>query len=207
MAQPQTYAELQACLLAWLDDSAANINPAECIGLAEARLSRLLNVPEMEATTTLDATGGSAALPVDLREIRTCALAATPYTVLDQQSPAMLRLLYPMNRTGRARAYAISGATLLIGPVPDAACPIRLTYKQALPTLSDAQPSNWLLAKHPDLYVAASLAMAEFRGWNDARLPLLKGWYDELVDEVNLSGNRLRHSGGPMRMASGVVAP
>ena len=29
MAEPQNYAELQACLLAWLDDSAANINPTE----------------------------------------------------------------------------------------------------------------------------------------------------------------------------------
>jgi hypothetical protein len=69
MAEPQTYSELQACLLAWLDNNDANVNPTEVIGLAERRLSRLLNVPEMEATTTLLSTA-PITLPADFREVR-----------------------------------------------------------------------------------------------------------------------------------------
>lgn len=205
MAEPQTYAELQSCLLAWLDDSAANINPTECIGLAERRLTRLLNVPEMEATTTLDASVPSIDLPPDFREARECTLDISPRALLEATAPATLRLLFPSSRAGQPQVYAISGSSLLIAPSPDAAYTIRLVYKQALPALSDANPTNWLLEKHPDLYVAASLAMAEFRGWNDARLPLLKGWYDELIAEVNEAGQRARHASGPIRMRATVT--
>jgi len=205
MAEPQTYADLQSCLLAWLDDSAANINPAECIGLAERRLSRLLNAPEMEVITTLDASAPSIDLPQDLREVRECTLDTSPRVPLEPSSPATLRLLFPSSRVGQPQAYALSGSSLLIAPSPDAAYTIRLVYKQAIPALSDSNPSNWLLAKHPDLYVAASLAMAEFRGWNDARLPLLKSWYDELIEEVNQAGQRARHAAGPIRMRATVT--
>lgn len=205
MAEPQDYAALQACLLAWLDDNEANINPAECIGLAERRLSRLLNVPEMEATTTLDASVATIDLPPDFREVRECTLDTSPRAVIEPTSLATLRLLYPSSRAGQPRAYAISGSSLLIAPAPDAAYTIRLVYKQAIPALSDASPTNWLLLKHPDLYMAASLAMAEFRGWNDARLPMLKAWYDELIEEVNEAGQRARHGGGPMWMRVSVA--
>lgn len=205
MAEPQTYAELQACLLAWLDDSAANINPAECIGLAERRLSRLLNVPEMEVSTTLDASQPTIDLPQDFREVRECTLDMDPRIALEPTAPATLRLLFGSRRVGQPQVYAVSGLSLLVGPAPDASYTIRLVYKQAIPSLSDSRPSNWLLARHPDLYVAASLAMAEFRGWNDARLPLLKSWYDELIAEVNEAGQRARHASGPLRMRATVT--
>jgi hypothetical protein len=205
MAEPQTYAELQACLLAWLDDSAANINPTECIGLAERRLSRLLNMPEMEATATLNAGTGTIDLPADFREVRECTLDGSPARPLEAAAPAALRMLFPSSQTGRPLAYAISGSSLLLGPVPNGTYTIQLVYKQKIPALSDSSPTNWLLAKHPDLYVAASLAMAEFRGWNDARLPLLKGWYDELIQEVNEAGQRARHGAGPIRMRAAVT--
>lgn len=200
MADPQSYAELQACLLAWLDDSAANVNPAECIALAERRLSRLLNVPEMEATTTLDASNPVIALPADFREVRECVLNTGARSPIEPTSLAVLRSTFPSGHAGKPQVYAISGSSLLIAPSPDAAYTITLGYKQGIPALSEADPTNWLLAKHPDLYVAASLAMAEFRGWNDARLPMLKAWYDELVEEVNAAGERARRGGGPLRM-------
>jgi hypothetical protein len=205
MAEPQDYAALQACLRAWLDDTDANINPAECIGLAERRLSRLLNAPEMEAITTLEASPAAIELPQDFREMRECTLDIAPRVALEPTALATLRLLYPASRVGQPQVYAISGSSLLVAPSPDAAYRLRLVYKQAIPALSDASPTNWLLTKHPDLYVAASLAMAEFRGWNDARLPMLKAWYDELIEEVNEAGRRARHASGPIRMRATVT--
>lgn len=205
MAEPQDYAALQACLRAWLDDSDNNINPAECIGLAERRLSRLLNVPDMEVTTTLDASVATIDLPPDFREARECTLDISPRVALEPTSLATLRLLYPSSRVGQPQVYAINGASLLIAPSPDASYTLQLIYKQAIPALSETNPTNWLLIKHPDLYMAAALAMAEFRGWNDARLPMLKTWYDELIEEVNEAGQRARHASGPMRMRATVT--
>jgi hypothetical protein len=205
MAEPRTYAELQACLLAWLDDSGANVNPAECIGLAEARLTRLLDTPEMEAVTTLAVSDGIADLPADFRAVRDCSLTSGARTQLEPTSPAVLHTAFPAGRTGQPQAYAVRGSSLLIAPSPAAACTVKLSYKQAIPSLSDEKPDNWLLIKHPDLYMAASLAMAEFRGWNDSRLPMLKAWYDELVEEVNEAGRRARYAAGPIRMRAAVT--
>lgn len=205
MAEPQNYAALQASLRAWLDDTDANINPTECIGLAERRLSRLLNTPDMEATTTLDASVALIDLPPDFCEVRECTLDIAPRVPLEPTALATLRLLYPSSRVGQPQVYAISGPSLLVAPAPDAAYTIQLVYKRAIPPLSDTSPTNWLLAKHPDLYLAAALAMAEFRGWNDARLPMLKAWYDELIQEVNVAGSRARQASGPIRMRATVT--
>jgi hypothetical protein len=203
MAAPTTYSELQTSLLAWIDNTSANVNPAECIGLAEKRLSRLLNVPEMEATTTLSS-AAPITLPSDFREVRSLALVDSPDVPLDILSVAELKRQYATNIVGSPRAYAITGVTILLGPTPTATVNLTLAYKAPIPTLSDANPTNWLLTKHPDLYLAASLAMAEFRGWNDSRLPMLKGWYDELLGEANEEGKRARFGNGPIRARSSV---
>jgi hypothetical protein len=205
MAEPRTYADLQACLLAWLDDSAANVNPAECIGLAERRLTRLLDTPDMEGKTTLTAASGTIDLPEDFWAMRDCSLATRPATMLEPTSPVLLRAAFPDERPGCPKVYALSGSSLLIGPAPDAPYAITISYKQSIPALSDQNPTNWLLSKHPDLYIAGSLAMAEFRGWNDSRLPMLKGWYDELIAEVNDAGKRARYAVGAIRMRATVT--
>lgn len=205
MAEPRTYAELQACLLAWLDDSAANVNPAECIALAERRLTRLLDTPDMEGKTTLAADSSTIDLPEDFWAMRDCSLATGAGSALEPTSPALLRTAFPDNRPGCPKVYALSGSSLLVGPAPDTPYAITISYKQSIPALSDQNPTNWLLAKHPDLYIAASLAMAEFRGWNDSRLPMLKGWYDELIAEVNDAGKRARYAVGTIRMPARVT--
>ena len=56
MSLPTTYTELKATLLEMVDNSEANIDTARAIALAEKRFNRILNMPEMEATTTLSTT-------------------------------------------------------------------------------------------------------------------------------------------------------
>jgi len=205
MAEPQTYAELQSSLLAWLDDSAANINPTECIGLAEARFNRVLDTPDQEATTTLDGSASSIALPSDYYEVRGLFLNGQYSLPLEALTLNSLKSLYPDNRSGVPVAYAIDGQSIVLGPLPNATCTLGLKYKQAIQPLSDVNPTNWLLTKHPDLYIAASLAMAELRGWNDARLPMIKSWYDEILDEINMAGRKAKIASGPLRMRAAVT--
>jgi hypothetical protein len=204
MSDPQTYAELQASLLAWIDNTDANVNAAECIGLAEARLSRLLNTPDMEAATTLTSAVTPIPLPADFRQVRSLVLTHSPDRALEPLSVAELLNQYPTNAVGDPCAYAVKGLGIILGPSPTATVTIKLAYKAAIPALSDANPTNWLLTKHPDLYLAASLAMAELRGWNDSRLPMLKSWYDELLSEVNEEGKRARYGNGPIHARASV---
>lgn len=65
---------------------------------------------------------------------------------------------------------------------------------RTITALSTGSPTNWLLTSHPDLYLYASLAQAEFRGWNDERLPMIKGLVDQLLADVNTAELRRRRA-------------
>lgn len=118
---------------------------------AEAEFNRTLRTPEMETRAILTVTGELTALPADFLELRFIFQEASPDRVLKSMSPAgMLSTYY--GRSGCPEAYTIEGNTLRVGPVGNAT--LEIVYYQPLPALSDAQVSNWLLAKHPDLYVA-----------------------------------------------------
>lgn len=203
MGAPSTYAELQASVLAWIDDSDANVNVAECIALAEARFNRKLDMPEMEATTTLTA-AASTSLPTDLWQVRSLHIEADPRVLLEPVSLAVLRGRYNAQTTGQPQVYAIVGQALIFGPAPDSAYGLSLVYKQSITPLSDAAPTNWLLTKYPDLYVVASLMMAEARGWNDPRASSLKPWWDEIMEEVAEAGRKYKTGGAPVRLRSSV---
>jgi hypothetical protein len=62
----------------------------------------------------------------------------------------------------------------------------QITYKRALPALSNTITTNWLLTRAPDAYLFGALVHAEFYGWNDERLPLIKSALDEMIEEMRL---------------------
>lgn len=195
MASPATFDALQAAIKAWIDDAA--IDASECIGLAEARLNRLLTGPEMDASATVTPIAGAADLPADFVELRAIYLSADLRVRLESAPLGIVQGLQAL--TGVPSIYCVTGGAIQIAPIPDADYPIVLTYRRTVPPLSSTSPTNWVLARHPDLYLAAALAVAEFKGWNDERLPMLKSWYDELLAEVNTVGTKARRA-GPIRL-------
>ncbi len=203
MAAPTTYAELQASILAWIDDSSANVNPTECIAMAEARMNRVLRAPQMETSTTLTA-AASVDLPGDFLSFRAVYLETDPRVVLEPVTPTVLRQRYNAQTTGQPEVYTITGSVMNFGPEPDSAYDISVIYKAKIPALSDSVTTNWLLAAHPDIYIVASLMMAEMRGWNDQRASTLKPWWDEMLAEVNQASNAYQYGSAPLRLRSSV---
>lgn len=72
-------------------------------------------------------------------------------------------------------------------------------YWKKLAALSDANPSNFLLLKHPDLYRYVSLVSAEAWVKNDPRTKLWAKLADNIVKEVQGADVEERTSGGPIR--------
>jgi len=66
---------------------------------------------------------------------------------------------------------------------------------QKIPARSDAVPSNWLLAAHPDIHLFGSLVEAEMFGVNDERTPAWKARRDEIFDEIEKLTNKTRGAG------------
>jgi hypothetical protein len=164
-----TYAELQAAIGNWLDHGLFAARIPEFIALFEAAANRRLRVREQEATATLTPSSGAVALPADYLAWRRVTWTGSPRVELQYVHPSYLQAAYPSSPTDVPRIFTIEGTTLKIRPLDGT--PLELDYFQKVPALSDAAPSNWLLAAHPDVYLFGSLVEAEMFGVNDERAP------------------------------------
>ena len=188
-----TYAELQAAVGNWLDHSLFAARVPEFIALFEAAANRRLRVREQEATATLTPSAGAVALPADYLAWRRMTWTGTPRVELQYVHPSYLQAAYPSSPTDVPRIFTIEGTTLKIRPLDGT--PLELDYFQKIPALSDAAPSNWLLAAHPDVYLFGSLVEAEMFGVNDERAPAWKARRDEIFDEIERLTNKTRGAG------------
>jgi hypothetical protein len=167
------------------DDSLESAIP-RFIYLAEARFDRLLYPLNDEVTASLAlATGASSvSLPSDYKTVRTLYQGTSPSAVLTQLGPDDFRSKYLDSQPGTPCDYAIQGGSILIGPEADADYTLTLTYIQGIPTLSEANQTNWLIEAHPDLYFFGALMYAELHGWNDDRAHDFDGAVDRIIAEI-----------------------
>ncbi len=201
-----TYDELKDAVGEWLarpgDATLAPFVPV-FIALAEARLNRRLRLRAMETRTTLALAGVLTALPADFLEVKTLRQAAGPRTALAYAPPAVLDAIDSRTPAGRPRAYTLSGDSLRVAPAPAGPCELELTYVRRLPPLSDVQPTSWLLAAAPDVYLYGSLLeAAPFLG-DDERAVLWSAAFEAAVDALVEADARDRVGAAP---AVGVVA-
>jgi hypothetical protein len=195
-----TYSDLSAAIVDFMQDSNQSTKVDTYIALAEARFNRVLDTPDQQSSTTLDGSTTSIALPSDYYEVRGLYLNGQYTLPLEALTMNALKALYPDNLSGVPVAYAVDGPNIILGPLPNATCTLKLNYKQKIQGLSATNTTNWLLTKHPDLYLLGCLVAAELRGWNDGRLPMLKAAVDEMIEEINEAGKKAKIASGPLRM-------
>ena len=136
------------------------------------------------------------ALPSDFLSIRSIYIDS-PRIELDYLPPHELREKWG-SASGTPRNYSIVGNELIFGPEPSQQFTVKMTYRRDLTPLSASNQTNWLLEKHSDIYLFAALAHAEFYGWNDERLPLIKGQLDEWIALLNKQGVEKAAGGTPL---------
>lgn len=154
-----TYAELQAAVANWLVRADLTARIPEFITLAEARLNRLLRTRLSEAEASLTTTVGqrSVALPAGFTEpLRLWLERADGREELPFLDPS---LMAATARRGAPGAWTVDGATVAFDRPCDEAYTLTLRMLKAF-ALSDATPTNALLAGFPDIYLFATLAEA-----------------------------------------------
>jgi hypothetical protein len=177
-----TYSELQSAVENWLSHTLFTARVPEFIALFEATANRKLRVRQQEAVATLTPSAGAVSLPADYLDWRRLTFTGSPRVELDYVEPSWLQAAYPTIPAGIPTVFTIEGATLTIAPVSDT--PLELLYFQKIAALSDTNPTNWLIAAHPDLYLFGAMVEAEMFGVNDERMPLWKSRRDEIFDEI-----------------------
>jgi len=200
-----TYQGLRLSVADWLDRDDLTSRIPDFIRLAEAKFRRDLIMPDMETSITITP-AASVPLPVDFDSMRSLGIAGFP--AMRQRTPADFGALgvTPVGTpyTGLPTEFMIAAGTMSFWPTPDRTYSMTMLYRANLPSLSTLTASNWLLDKHPDAYLYATLLQAELYGWNDARLPLIQTGLDEVMMSITMSGTRKRYGSGPLQMKTTV---
>ncbi len=188
-----TYSELKTAVENWLNHQLFTSRVPEFIALFEACANRRLRVRQMETSSNLTPSSGSATLPSDYLAWRRVTWTGSTRVELEYVHPSYLQAAYPDSASATPRVFTIEGSTLKIRPVDGTA--LEFDYYEKIDALSDAATTNWLLTAHPDLYLFGSLVEAELFGVNDERAPLWKARRDEIFDEIEKLSNKTRGTG------------
>ena len=202
----ETYSGLKEFLIDHLElDDSTVLQLPSLIRLAEYRLDRMVLGVGREAVTTLATVAAEqgVTLPSDFRQAKQVKIAGDQTTgyPLEQVTQNVVETYdYP----GKPVAYAIVGSRLLMGPIPDAAYTLTLTYLQRLAPLTDDRQSNWLLASNADAYVYMACSTIHKHLGDSENAALNFTAASQVIDEINRQATRQRNS-APMRLRSPVV--
>ena len=195
------YTDLIASLPNWTKRAdLASLYP-DFVTLAEARIGRDVRVQAQIVTATLTTTSGTrgVTLPTDFLEAQSVTVSSvSPVATLTAVVPEYLNRRYPDDyQAGQPVLYSISGTSLLLGPTPDAAYDIALTYYARFDGL-EANSTNWLMTNHPGIYLSAVMAEASIYTMEDAGMWNAK--YQGEVSALHQSDDESKRSGSAMRV-------
>lgn len=157
-----TYSDLQTEIAAWLRRSDLSAEIPGFIALAEAQMNRRLRVRPMLARLAQTWSAEYQDLPADFlaeREVTVLDGGGAPRPI-DYLAPDQIDISIRTNAPARPRFYGLYGAQIRLSPPPDKAYSGQLIYLQAIPALSNANPTNWMLQRHPDAYLYGALAQS-----------------------------------------------
>ena len=188
-----TFSELKSAVASWLarDDLSANI--ADFIALFEAAANRRLRVRQMETTASLAPSAGAAMLPADYLAWRRLTWTGDRRRELEYVHPSYLQAAFPDASSGVPRLFTIEGSTLKIRPTDGTA--LEFGYFQKVPALSDAAPSNWLLAAHPDLYLFGALTEAQGFNVDPDKMAMWGSRRNDIFEEIDKLDGKTRGAG------------
>ncbi len=188
-----TYSELKSAIENWLNHQLFTARVPEFITLFESTGNRRLRVRQQETSAPLTPTSGEVSLPSDYLAWRKVAWTGTPNIVLQYVEPNYFQAAYPTAAANTPSIFTIEGSTLKINTTSSTG--LTFLYFGKVAALSDANPTNWLLLAHPDIYLFGSLVEAELFGVNDERFPLWKARREEIFDEIEKLSNKTRGAG------------
>jgi hypothetical protein len=151
------YDDLKSAVTNWMARVDVAGDAADFITLAEARLNRELDPIELDAAIT----GTTGSRDIDIASLscdRPISLFLAQAGLNEAEITPKAPGTFPLSAVaGRPRYWAKDGSKISFDRALDADYPFRFRFSQKF-GLSDQAPVNWLLANHPDVYLAAVLA-------------------------------------------------
>tara|TARA_R110002020_G_scaffold7935_6_gene32599 strand:+ start:6906 stop:7535 length:630 start_codon:yes stop_codon:yes gene_type:complete len=204
-----TNAQLKTAVANWLDRSDLTTRIPEFITLAEAKFNRVIRQPDMiTRKDDFSIAGRYTTLETDTLEVLRIVLDVDPPVTLEYlTNEEIAELRRELSSTGKPSYFTIIGGSsnqLEVLRSPDKTYTASIVYYTRIPALDADGDSNWLLASHPDIYLFGALMEAEPYLKNDERV-IFATRLETALAELNLQGERERHTGGSLRMRSRVL--
>lgn len=198
-----SYSALRSSIADWLNrDDLTSVIP-DFISLAEAQIERKLPTQKMVKRSTATIDTPFSALPSDFLAAKSLVLTATapvrPLTFLTEDELDAKKYIY--RTTGTPQYFALIGNQIEVLPPPDTGYAAELTYVATLAKLSDSNVSNWVLERHPDVYLYGSLLQAAPYLRDDERIGVWSSIYQNAINDMIVQDERASFSGGRLAMA------
>ena len=211
------YAALQTAIGSWLNRADLAGAIPDFITLAEAQMLRRIKKAKTEGLMLprkMVTQNAQFAIATEYAALPTDFLGPLSFTIdakavqLDYVSPE--NLAYLKQKRGITATpdvpgvYSIVGAEFQFLPVPDQSYSGNLFYWQKPAALSAGNPSNWILADHPDAYLYGALTQAAPYLMDDTRAQMWAGLFAAAVEEL-LAADPLPNDRSWLRMDSAVT--
>jgi hypothetical protein len=198
-----SFSELKSSIADWLNRGDLTAVIPDFISLAEAQMERRLPTQKMvkRANATIDTP--FFAIPADLLSVKSLVLTSTapvqPLVFLTEDELDAKKYVY--RTTGKPLYFALVGNQIEVLPAPDAEYTAEITYVATLAKLSDSNTSNWVLARHPDVYLYGALLQAAPYLRDDERVGLWSSQYQTAIEDMLIQNERAAFSQGRTAMA------
>ena len=211
------YADLQAAIGNWLNRQDLASAIADFITVAEAQMLRRFKQAMSEGVMlprSMVANNAAFAIAAEYVNLPTDFLGVLSFSIdslavqLDYVGPQ--NLVYLKQKRGITATRDVPGVFTIIGsqfqflPVPDQSYAGNLFYWQKPTPLSNANPSNWILANHPDVYLYGALTASAPYLMDDGRVPVWGGLFTAAIEDV-LKSDPLPNDRAWLRMESGLT--
>lgn len=178
-----TYSDLSTAVYSRLNRDAVTVDYNVAIALAEAEINRRLAlkpVRPMHTHSTATISTEYVAQPTDMLDVDSLAIAGTP---VQSTSPQNIEDMRPRD-PAKPEFYAFVGSEIRFYPAPDTSYTLDLIYWAKVPNLNSTDTTNWLLARHPDVYFHGVLAHL-YQQYNDPEAASEQaGLFDAAIDKV-----------------------
>jgi hypothetical protein len=188
-----TYSDLKSAVAAWAKRSDLTSVIPDFITLTEKRLARTLIPREQETEVELTATPASRYINLPAGFIKPVGLwlkTTLPREKLTQMLPAELPV---SNESGEPEYWAVDGARIALDLPAAGAYPFDFRYVASW-QLSDANPTNYVLETHPDLYLFGTLTELSKYTLSDEQAAIYEGRFQQALRDAANTENDSRAS-------------
>ena len=172
----------------------------DLVRLCEVRLNRKLRLEAQSASVAISFVNGRATLPTGYREARALYLSTNPKIALEYLTPFQLRERYPFNHAANAGHYTIEGNELVLPDNSSGSHDGTLLYYAEFPSLSDSNPTNWLVENAPDVYLYGTLIEAKPYLEDYENLATWVAMYETAINDLEDEDKKSKRSGSPLVM-------